>query len=63
MEAVTGWLAPLFGEGLVLKADLDGIPALSVEREAQWRRISAAEFLTSAEKRLMLGLPKLAEDE
>ena len=63
LEAVTGWLSPLFGEGLVLKADLDGIPALSVEREAQWRRISTAEFLTSAEKRLMLGLPKLAEDE
>ena len=63
LEAVTGWLGPLFGEGLVLKADLDGIAALSTEREAQWRRVSSAEFLTSAEKRQMLGLPKLAEDE
>ena len=63
MEAVTGWLGPLFGKGLVLNADIDGIPALAAEREAQWRRISAAEFLTTAEKRQMLGLPKLAEDE
>ena len=63
LEAVTGWLGPLFGEGLGLKADLDGIPALAAEREAQWRRVSGAEFLTSAEKRQMLGLPKLADDE
>ena len=63
LEAVNGWVGPLFGEGLVLKADLDGIAALSAEREAQWRRVSGAEFLTVAEKRQMLGLPKLADDE
>ena len=63
LAALTGWLGPLFGEALVLKADLDGIPALATEREAQWRRISGAAFLTASEKRHMLGLPKLAEDE
>jgi len=63
MAALTGWLSPLFGEGLALKADLDGIPALATEREAQWRRVSGADFLTNGEKRQMLGLPKLAEDE
>lgn len=63
LAALTGWLSPLFGEGLTIKADLDGIPALAVEREAQWRRVSGADFLTDGEKRQMLGLPKLAEDE
>ena len=63
LAALTGWLAPMFGGDLVLKADLDGVPALAAEREAQWRRVSGAEFLTAGEKRQMLGLPKLAEDE
>ncbi|MEE9455227.1 MAG: phage portal protein [Paracoccaceae bacterium] len=63
LAALTGWLSPHFGEGLTLKADLDGIAALSVEREAQWRRVAGAEFLSQAEKRQMLGLPKLVEDE
>ena len=40
-----------------LSPDLDQIPALSVEREAQWRRVSEAAFLTQAEKRALLGLP------
>lgn len=62
LAAVTGWLAPTFGD-VVLKADLDGVPALSIEREAQWRRVADADFLTQSEKRQMLGLPKLAEDE
>ncbi len=62
LAALSGWLGPLFGEDLVLKADLDGIPALATEREAKWRAVSGAEFLTQAEKRQMLGLPALAED-
>ncbi len=63
LAALTGWLGPLFGEGLVLKPDLDGIPALAAEREAQWRAVAGAEFLTQAGKRQMWGLPALAADE
>ncbi len=63
LAALSGWLGPLFGEGLVLKPDLDGIPALAAEREAKWRAVAGAEFLTQAEKRQMLGLPALAADE
>ena len=29
----------------------------------QWARVGAADFLTPAEKRLILGLPRLAEEE
>jgi phage portal protein BeeE len=46
-----------------LKPDLDQVPALASERDQQWARVSAAEFLTMAEKRVLLGLPKLAEGE
>ncbi|MGB0926470.1 MAG: phage portal protein [Pikeienuella sp.] len=55
--AIAGWLGWRYGSALALTPDLDQIPALSQEREAQWRRIAAADFLDPDEKRQMLGLP------
>lgn len=49
-------LAPWFPEA-VLGVDLDRIPALSEDRERLWAQVSDADFLTRAEKRLLLGLP------
>lgn len=60
--ALAHWLGATTGEGLELKPDLDQVPALSAEREAQWRRVAAADFLSEAEKRALLGLPRLAEE-
>ena len=40
-----------------------GRPALSAERDAQWRRVSEAAFLTAAEKRALLGLPEMPDEE
>ncbi len=60
--AVSTWISRLAGEELVLKPDLDQIPALASERDQQWRRIANASFLTDAEKRALLGLPKLSEE-
>ena len=37
------------------------MPALAEEREALWRRISDADFLSEGEKRALLGLPKLKD--
>ena len=62
-SGLSNWLGAWFEPGLQLKADLDNVPALTAERDAQWKRIAGAEFLTQSEKRSMLGLPKLAEDE
>jgi len=62
MASVSNWMAGLTGEEVQFVPDLDGIPALSVEREARWRRVSEAEFLSDAEKRALLGLPKLADE-
>jgi HK97 family phage portal protein len=54
------------GEGLAtwfpearLAIDLDRIPALAEDRERLWAQVSAAAFLSDAEKRALLGLPEL----
>ena len=60
--AVSNWLSAFYGQAVELRPDLDQVPALAGEREAQWRRVSAADFLSEAEKRALLGLPKVAEE-
>ena len=60
---ISHWLSGFTGEVVELRPDLDQIPALAVERDQQWARVGAAEFLTASEKRMLLGLPRLAEDE
>ena len=59
--ALSTWLSDFTGEMLELRPDLDQVPALAAERDAQWARVSAASFLTDAEKRSLLGLPALHE--
>jgi HK97 family phage portal protein len=50
------WLSPAFGhQRLRIEPDLDRIEALGAEREALWRRISAADFLSDDEKRAAVG--------
>ncbi len=63
LASLSEWLARYSGEPVGLRPDLDQVPALAAERDQQWRRISAADFLTDAEKRMLLGLPKFAEEE
>jgi HK97 family phage portal protein len=60
---ISHWLSAFSGETVELRPDLDQIPALAVERDQQWARVGAAEFLTASEKRGLLGLPRLAENE
>lgn len=54
---VAEWLSAFAGERVELKPDLDQVPALAAERDAQWRRVASADFLTKREKRAILGLP------
>lgn len=61
--AVSHWLAGFSGEAVELKPDLDQVPALAAERDQQWARVGAADFLSVAEKRALLGLPRIAEEE
>ncbi|WP_139139470.1 phage portal protein, partial [Sphingobium phenoxybenzoativorans] len=41
---------------VALSVDLDRVAALSDERDAQWTRVAAADFLSAEEKRAMLGV-------
>ncbi|MCA8888079.1 MAG: phage portal protein [Parvularculaceae bacterium] len=56
--SLSSWLAPKF-DGAVIECDAGAIEALSAERDAQWARVTAASFLSDAEKRRALGLPAL----
>jgi HK97 family phage portal protein len=49
-EALAAWWP-----GLKLDIDVDRVGALASEREKLWRQVSAAKFLTDAEKRELLG--------
>ncbi|MFQ5437824.1 MAG: phage portal protein [Paracoccaceae bacterium] len=62
LASVSGWLAGFTGEDIALAPDLDGVTALAGEREAQWKRIAKADFLSDAEKRALLGLPRAADE-
>lgn len=61
--ALAHWLGGFTGEAVDLRPDPDQVPALAVERDQQWRRVGEAGFLTEAEKRALLGLPRLSEEE
>jgi phage portal protein BeeE len=61
LAAMSGWLPAFYGAQFQLKVDFDNVPALAEEREALWRRVGGAAFLSDAEKRQLLGLPRLQE--
>src|SRR5581483_9233238 len=54
-RAWSGWLAPLFGQGLSIAPDVDALPVFADERAAAWGRIEASSVLTVNEKRAALG--------
>ncbi|MEM6944542.1 MAG: phage portal protein, partial [Pseudomonadota bacterium] len=62
-SAMAAWLSHNAGMEIGLEPDLDRVPALADEREALWRRVGEADFLTPAEKRAMLGLAAAADDD
>ena len=49
------WLGPEFGRDLKLQLDADQVEGLSLEREALWRRVGRADFLSEDEKREAVG--------
>ena len=56
------WLAPAWGlEDLWLEPDTDALEAYAPDREALWRRLREADFLTRDEKRAAVGYPPLED--
>ncbi len=59
-EHLDAWLAPAWdADTLELTPDVDALEAYAPEREALWRRLQVADFLTPNEKRAALGYPPL----
>jgi HK97 family phage portal protein len=58
-EELTAWLAPFWGEDLVLRLNLDEVTALAVRREAVWDRVKNVDWLTTDEKRGETGFEDL----
>lgn len=58
-KSMSVWFAPIYGERLELRPDLNSVSALGAERSALWDRVQRADFLTDDEKRAMVGLPPL----
>jgi len=54
VDALNGWLAPKFGAGISVEADLDSVPALTARRYEMWDKVKGADFLTVDEKRRLL---------
>jgi phage portal protein BeeE len=52
---LTAWLAPVFDRDLRIGFDTDAVEGLAAEREALWKRVGAADFLTEDEKREAVG--------
>jgi HK97 family phage portal protein len=54
--AAQGWLGAWMDDELNIRPDADSIVALNSERDALWKRVGEAEFLTDSERRAILGL-------
>ncbi|MFT5508890.1 MAG: HK97 family phage portal protein [Hyphomicrobiaceae bacterium] len=54
-RALSTWLEPVWDEVVELKPDIEAVEALQPEREALWRRIDQATFLSDDEKRAAVG--------
>lgn len=62
LAALGEGLSPWF-PGALPAIDLDRVPALAEDRERLWAQVGAADFLSGAEKRALLGLPSRQEIE
>lgn len=55
-DGLQSWLRPWFDDALIISPDLEKVPALSEDRNTLWQRLTAADFLSAAEKRALAGL-------
>jgi HK97 family phage portal protein len=54
-DELNSWLVPMFGDDIKLEYDKDSIEALDLKRSEKFTQISSAGFLTTNEKRVLLG--------
>ncbi len=54
-DELNRWLTPLYGDGLRLTYDIEGVPALAERRNETWKKLEQVTFLTPNEKREAIG--------
>ena len=59
LDALSAGLSPWFADA-EMHVDVDHVPALAEDRETLWSTVTAADFLSGDEKRVLLGLPAAA---
>lgn len=59
LDALSAGLSPWFADA-EMHVDLDRVPALAEDRETLWSTVTAADFLSGDEKRVLLGLAAAA---
>lgn len=59
ISALNRWLAPMYGDNVFIKYDLDTIPALEDRRQTMYDRAEKSTFLMVNEKRRMAGLDEV----
>ena len=62
-RALSIWLGAAWQDGVVLPPDIDAIEALSAEREALWKRLEQASFLSLNEKRAAVGYSPVTDGD
>jgi HK97 family phage portal protein len=62
-DAFQGWLAPLYGDGIVIGYDRDSIEALQEEREKKYTYLAGANWLTVNEKRVACGYDEIPDGD
>ncbi|MEQ1817351.1 MAG: phage portal protein [Terricaulis sp.] len=57
-RAIEAWIGDRWPEAgpAAVNVDVENVPALTIEREALWARVGAADFLSDDEKRRMAGI-------
>ncbi len=55
-SSLNNWLVPMFGKDFQLSYNMDEISALSPRREAAWNRVKGVDFLTTDEKKRIVGI-------
>lgn len=60
---LSNWMSRKFETEVEIVFDLDSVHALTSRRDILWQKISSADFLTTDEKREILGFPPLNADQ
>lgn len=61
LDGLNNWLAPVYGDGVVIKANIENLPALASVRAARWQAVQNASWLTTNEKRKATGYEPISD--